>query len=220
MRYSALLLFPLLVIACVGDDPVAATGNDASPPVDAASEAAAQDSSANDASPPADSSVDDATSADASSDAAVEAEAGPPTTLCVDQTFINGSPVHIGCQANQSAVVPGGKFAVADYYNSANYGQPYCPIAYAIGDAHVYVDNGATFFRYYVTRKTSTQDPGTTSKGTYWVKSNDGSGPLELVEVCDQANKGKSRTGTLSIVGNDYIMTFPNPVGQERWTKF
>lgn len=220
MRYSACLLLPLLVAACVGEDQVVAS-NDAASPVDGSSEAAVQDSSTNDGAPPGDSSVIDApSSTDASSDAATEAEAGPPTTTCVDQTIVSGSGVHVGCQANQSSVSPGGKLAVGDYSNYTLYGLPYCPIAYAIGSAHVYVDNGETFFRYLVIRKTSAQDPGTPTTGTYWVKSNDGSGPIELVEMCDPANKGKSRVGTLAIVGNIFTFTFPNPVGQEKWSKF
>lgn len=219
MRYSAhLILLPLLLAACVGEDQVV-NANDAASAVDA-SDAAAQDSSTSDTSPPGDSSASDATADASPADAAVEAEAGTPSTTCVDQTIVSGSPVHAGCNASQYAVTPGGKLAVGDYYNASNYGQPYCPIAYAIGSAHVYVDNGATFFRYLVIRKTTAGDPGTSSKGTYWVKSNDGSGPIELVEVCDLANMGKSRTGTLSIVGNDFTFTFPNPVGQEKWTKF
>lgn len=222
MQYRSLLALPFLFAACVGEDPVV-SGNDAAPGVDAtadgtANDSSANDSSANDSSVP-DASVNDATpQPDASSDAAVEAEAGTPTTTCIDQVFINGTGNHVGCQANASAVTPGGKLAVGDYSNSSLYGQPYCPIAYAIGNASVFVDNGETFFRYYVTRKTSTQDPGTTLRGTYWVKSNDGSGPIELVEICDLANKGKSRVGTLAVVGSVYTLTFAT--GQEKWTHF
>lgn len=209
-------------VACVGDDP---------PPTDAqgTSDAATSQSAQPDASLPpkadASSAVDSSVPVDASTDAQVvdaadasQDASGPPTTTCVTQTLLSGAFNHVGCNANAATVTPGGKLALGNYGNSSNFGQPYCPIAYAIGSAQVYEENGATFFRFIVIRKTSTSDPGTPASGTYWVKSNDGSGPIELVEMCDSANKGKSRVGTLGIRnGNDFVLTFAN--GQESWTK-
>lgn len=207
-----------VLVACVGDQAVV-------PPVEAGTDAAVDASVADVGNDVAkvDSGSDATTTTDGSqpTDAAVEAEAGKPTTTCVDQTLVSGAYVHVGCMANPSSVSPGGLFAVGNYVNASLYGQPYCPIAYAIGSASVYLDNGQTFFRYMVTRKTTTQDPGTTTYGTYWIQTN-GNGDLTVEEMCNIQNKGNVRTGTLSIVGNDFTMTFKNGntvLGQEKWTK-
>jgi hypothetical protein len=154
----------------------------------------------------------DATSPDASVDA------GPPSTTCVTGTFANGAYNH-ACNANAATVTAGGTFPSGTYLNATDYLQPYCPVAFVIGSAQVYQENGGTFFRFIVTRRSSSNDPGTTSTGTYWVKT-DGTGPIELVEVCDPTNKGKSRIGTLGTrildSKTNYVLTFDN--GQESWT--
>lgn len=209
-----------ILVACVGDQAVV-------PPVEAGTDATADASipdAVNDvASPPPDTGTDATTTTDGSQpvDAAVEAEAGKPTTTCIDQTLVSGSYNHIGCMANPSSVSPGGLFAVGNYVNASLYGQPYCPIAYAIGSASVYLDKGQTFFRYFITRKTTAQDVGTTTFGTFWIQTN-GNGDLTVEEMCNVQNKGNVKTGTLSIVGSDFTMTWKNGntvVGQERWTK-
>jgi hypothetical protein len=174
-------------------------------------------------------STPDATITDASVDAvddspgdvAVEAEAGKPQPTCVNEGNVSGAYVHVGCQANPSTVSPGGLFALGDYVNSGLYGVPYCPIAYAIGSGTVFQENGGTFLRYAVTRKTSTQDPGTTTYGTFLIETN-GNGNLTVTEMCDTQNKGLVKTGTLAISSSVYRMTWMNGntvIGQESWTK-
>lgn len=209
-----------ILIACVGDQAVV-------PPVEAGTDATA-DASVSDAAndvvaPPPDTGTDATTTTDGSppADAAVEAEAGKPTTTCIDQTLVSGAYNHIGCLANPASVSQGGLFAVGNYVNATLYGQPYCPIAYAIGSASVYLDKGQTFFRYSLTRKTTINDPGTTTFGTYWIQTN-GNGDLTVEEMCNVQNKGNVKMGTLSIVGSDFTMTWKNGntvVGQEKWTK-
>ena len=208
------------LVACVGDvaqpQPVDSGAGDATtnPTKDAALDTGGDvtDASVADA---ADAAVHDA------ADAAVEAEAGIPQPTCVDQTLNNGVGVHIGCQANPSSPAIGGTFALGSYNNSNLYGQPYCPIAYAVGSATVFQENGQTYFRFLVIRKTSTQDPGTPTTGTYWVNTN-GNGDLTMVEMCSLQNKGLVKTGTLAVVGADYTITWKNGstlLGQEKWTK-
>ncbi|CAN5654199.1 hypothetical protein BH09MYX1_BH09MYX1_55300 [soil metagenome] len=162
----------------------------------------------------------DAHLGDASIDAAIDApidvvsEPAKPTTTCVVQS--SGSGFNHHCNANNLSTSPGGLFIDGDYSNSTVYALPYCPVAYVIGAALVYHENGETFFRYAMTRKVSLNDPGTTTTGTWWVQAN-GSGAVTVEEMCDSANKGKVKTGTLSVTGSDYTLTWSD--GQERWQK-
>lgn len=215
-----LVPFTALLVACVGDGVIVEPGVDAGSDV-ATKDAALQDTGV-DASV-ADTSVDAVaeTSVTDASDAAVEAEAGKPQPTCIDQTLVNGAYYHTGCNANPKSVSPGGLFANGNYVNASLYGQPYCPIAYALGSASVFQENGQTYFRYSITRKTSSQDPGTTTLGTYWIQTN-GNGDLTVEEMCNTQNKGIVRSGTLSIVGSDFTMTWKSGstvLGQETWTK-
>lgn len=210
----------VFVAACVGD--VAPTGvieRGADASSDAASDATPKDAIADDVGSDATSDV----GIDAPpSDAAVEAEASIPPPTCVDQTPVNGAYVHVGCKANASSVSPGGLMATGNYVNASLWQQPYCPISYAIGSATVFQQNGQTYFRYMLTRKTSSQDPGTTTYGTFWIQTN-GNGDLTVQEMCNLQNKGQVKKGTLSIVGADYTFTWKDVnsvnIGQETWTK-
>ncbi len=216
--------FALFVAACVGD--VAQTN----PPdgTDAATDATGGKDVASDAPADvgADASVDGASEASDgasdASDAAVEAEASIPPPTCVDQTLVSGAYVHVGCNANAKSVSPGGVFATGNYVNASLWQQPYCPIAYAIGSASVFQQNGQTYFRYMLVRKTSSQDPGTTTYGTYWVQTN-GNGDVTVQEMCNLQNKGQVKKATLSIVGADYTLSWKDnantTIGQETWTK-
>jgi hypothetical protein len=181
----AVVPFTALLVACVGDGVIVAPdGLDGGPPdaatADVSTKDATTDVATNDAG--GDGSADAV--ADGSADAAVEAEAGKPQPTCVDQTMVSGAYNHTGCQANPSSPSPGGLFANANYVNAGLYGQPYCPIAYAIGSASVFQENGQTYFRYILTRKTSSQDPGTSTTGTYWIQTN-GNGDLTVEEMCN-----------------------------------
>lgn len=197
----------VLLAACVGDSVTVdnTPGKDASTTPDATS----------DGSSAADASDSAAVDASAPSDSSMGPDSSKPTTTCVDQTLAAGAFNHL-CSVNPIAVNPGGTFAVGTYASSLDQGQPYCPIPYIIGSAVVYQENNATFFRFWVLRKTTPQDPGTPVRGTYWIKTN-GNGQLEVEEMCDLQNKGKIKTGTLSVSGADYTMTWSN--GQETWTK-
>ena len=199
-----------LVAACVGDSSTTTTPD--GPDATAKDSASGGDTSTVDASM-SDTSVGDSSVADAFM--GDSADSAPPNTTCIDQTIAMGAFNH-PCQAMPSKVTPGGLFALGTYANSEAQALPYCPIAYVIGSATVYQENGATFFRYWMLRKGTIQDPGTAVRGTYWIKA-DGSGPIEVVEVCDPQNKGKSKQGTLTVAGSVFTMTWVD--GQEAWTK-
>jgi len=215
MRRHIFALLAVSLLACVGDSTqqLDSGGPDASN----------NETGGPDATPDVgtDATITDASADDSASDVAVEAEAGKPQPTCVNEGNVAGAYNHAGCKANASSVSPGGLFALGDYVNAGLYGVPYCPIAYAIGSATVFQENGGTFFRYAVTRKTSGSDPGTTTYGTFLIQTN-GNGDLTVEEMCDTQNKGLVKTGTLSISGADYTMTWKNGntvIGQETWTK-
>jgi hypothetical protein len=216
--------------ACVGDDPQS-SGADAAPSATTTTTPTGTTTSTGTAPPPTDGATppptdgatppptDGATPPDATVDAGGDAA---PSIACVAGT-LSSSAFVTRCQANPSAVSPGGTIVPGVYNLTGATRGLYCTSTYIIGSAEVFTTPGGDLMmRTLVFKRAAPGDVGVKVQGTSWLRGTGTS--FSRVEMCDPGRVGETDLGSLqSTVVNGapvFTLTFPrSPGAQEEWTK-